>query len=126
MKILIDTHILLWWLDDDPKLTPRSRAVISDPANGVFVSQVSLWETAIKQRAGKLQIGPGDILPRLPEFGFDLLQLSNAHLLALENLPVLHGDPFDQLLLAQAAHEKAVLLSADRIMQRYGVPCLPA
>jgi PIN domain nuclease of toxin-antitoxin system len=126
MKILIDTHILLWWLADDPKLTPRSRAVISDPENRVLVSQVSLWETAIKQRVGKLQVGPSDIFPRLPEFGLDLLPLDNAHLLALESLPVRHGDPFDHLLLAQALHEKAVLMSADRIMQQYGVPCLPA
>lgn len=126
MKLIIDTHIMLWWLDDDSRLSRRSRAVIAAPDNCVLVSQVSLWEIAIKQRVGKLHVGPADIFPRLTEFGFELLQLANAHLFALERLPVLHGDPFDHLLLAQAVHEEAVMMSADRIMQQYGVPCLPA
>ncbi|WP_017671313.1 type II toxin-antitoxin system VapC family toxin [Blastomonas sp. AAP53] len=126
MKLLLDTHILLWWLDDDPRLTRKTRALISEPSNGVLVSQVSLWETAIKQRIGKLHVGPGEILPRLPEFGFDLLGLSNVHLLALTHLPHHHGDPFDHLLLAQAQVEQACLVSADMVLHQYGVPCIPA
>lgn len=91
-----------------------------------MVSQVSLWETAIKQRIGKMQVGPAEILPRLPEFGFNLLQISNAHLLALANLGKHHGDPFDHLLLAQALVEGASIMTADIKMPLYGIRCIPA
>lgn len=126
MKLLLDTHVLLWWLDDDPRLSRKTRALIAATENEALVSQVSLWETAIKQRIGKLHIGPADILPRLPEFGFGLLDLANSHLLALSHLPHHHGDPFDHLLLAQAYVEKACLISSDKVLQQYGVPCIPA
>lgn len=100
--------------------------MIADPGTDVLVSQVSLWETAIKQRVGKLQVGPAEILPRLPEFGFYLLHLSNAHLLALAGLAKHHGDPFDHLLLAQAGVEGAAIMTADEMLRLYGVRCIPA
>lgn len=126
MRLLLDTHVLLWWLDDNPRLGRRARNLISDPDTDVLVSQVSLWETAIKQRIGKLQAGPAEILPRLPEFGFNLLHISNAHLLALAGLAKHHGDPFDHLLLAQAAIEGAAIMTEDKKLPLYGVRCIPA
>jgi len=126
VRLLLDTHVLLWWLDDNPQLGRRSRKLIADPATDVFVSQVSIWETAIKQRIGKLQIGPAEILPRLPEFGFSLLEICNKHLLALAELAKHHGDPFDHLLLAQASVEDAAIMTSDRKLPLYGVRCIPA
>jgi PIN domain nuclease of toxin-antitoxin system len=123
---LLDTHILLWWLDDNPRLGRRSRSLIADPDTEVMVSLVSLWETAIKQRIGKMQSGPADILPRLPELGFNLLPITEGHLLALADLGKHHGDPFDHLLLAQAVVEGAAIITADRALPLYGVRCIPA
>lgn len=126
MRLLLDTHILLWWLDDNPRLGRRACNLIANTTTEVLVSQVSLWEAAIKQRIGKMQVGPAEILPRLPEFGFNLLQITNQHLLALADLGHYHGDPFDHLLVAQALVEDAVIMTIDRKMPLYGVRCIPA
>lgn len=126
MRLLLDTHVLLWWLDDDPRLGRRACNLIADPDTDVLVSQVSLWETAIKQRIGKMQVGPAEILPRLPEFGFTMLEIKNDHLLALADLGKHHGDPFDHLLLAQALVEGAAVMTSDRKLPLYGVRCIPA
>lgn len=126
MRFLLDTHVLLWWLEDNPRLNQRARAIIADGANNILVSHISIWETAIKQRIGKLQIGPSDIFPRLPEFGFAELPLTESHLMALAGIGRFHGDPFDHLLLAQAQVERAAIISADRILQSYRIPCIPA
>ncbi len=122
----MDTHVLLWWLDDNPKLGRRACNLIANADTEVLVSQVSLWEAAIKQRIGKMQVGPAEILPRLPEFGFNLLHISNQHLLALADMGKHHGDPFDHLLLAQASIEGAAIMTADRKLPLYGVRCIPA
>jgi PIN domain nuclease of toxin-antitoxin system len=126
VRLLLDTHILLWWLDDNARLGRKARNLIADPNSDVLVSQVSLWETAIKHRIGKLHVGPEDILPRLSEFGFTLLTISNAHLMAIARLENHHSDPFDHLLLAQALVEKAAVVTADRKLPLYGIPCVPA
>lgn len=126
MRLLLDTHVLLWWLDDDPRLGRRARNLIADPDTDVLVSQVSLWETAIKQRIGKMKVGPAEILPRLPEFGFALLEIRNDHLLALTGLGKHHGDSFDHLLLAQALVEDAAVMTSDRKLPLYGIRCIPA
>lgn len=126
MRFLLDTHVLLWWLEDNPRLGQRARAIIADSANDILVSHVSIWETAIKQRIGKLHIGPSEIFPHLPEFGFAQLPLLESHLMALASIGRFHGDPFDHLLLAQAQVERAAIISADRILQSYGIPCIPA
>ena len=112
MKLLLDTHTLLWWLSDDAPLGPRARALIEDPANTILVSIVSLWEIAVKRRIGKLDADLGEIIDAIPQEGFALLPIAPAHLVALVNLPMHHRDPFDHLLIAQAMIEDAAFVSA--------------
>ncbi len=124
MRLLLDTHALLWWLNDDEKLGARTRGLISDPANDVFVSTVSLWEITVKLRIGKLDADITEILGILPEQGFQRLDIADAHLVALAALPIHHRDPFDHLLMAQAVAEDAHFVSEDQYVPLYGVPFL--
>jgi PIN domain nuclease of toxin-antitoxin system len=119
VKLLLDTHALLWWLSDDDRLGARVRKVIADPANDVFVSVVVLWEIVVKQRVGKLRADVKDIWEAIDRDGFRLLDISVAHLLTLVGLPTHHRDPFDHLLIAQAITEGATLVSDDRHMPKY-------
>lgn len=121
MRLLLDTHALLWWLADDDRLGPRARELIEDPANDVIVSVVSLWEIVVKVRVGKLHASINDIAGALPREGFDLLGVDTAHLLALAELPTHHRAPFDHLLIAQAITEDATFISEDRNAGRYPV-----
>lgn len=123
MKLLLDTHALLWWLTDDEKLGQRARDWIADPGNEILVSTVSLWEIVVKVRIGKLEAGIGDISRAIARQGFDMLGLAPAHLITLANLPVYpdHRDPFDHLLIAQAIEENATFVSEDRHTFRYPV-----
>ncbi len=121
MKILLDTHALLWWLQDNPRLGGKARQVIADPANSIFVSVASLWEIAIKQHIGKLDADAAAIAGALEEEGLTRLDILPAHLAHLVTLPRHHGDPFDHLLIAQAASEGAALMTADRRMAGYEV-----
>lgn len=124
MKLLLDTHVLLWWLQDDPRLRPRVRAIIADLGNEVLVSTGSLWEISIKHRKGKLVEAGSAVWRDAAEEGFRLLSIEREHLEALEALvqPDRHGDPFDHLILAQASVEQAVVVTADRHMTSYGIP----
>ena len=124
MRLLLDTHALLWWLNDDEKLESRVRGLIGDPANDVLVSAVSLWEITVKLRIGKLDADIEEILAILPDQGFQRLDISDAHLIALAGLPVHHRDPFDHLLMAQALAEDAHFVSEDQNVPLYGVPFL--
>jgi PIN domain nuclease of toxin-antitoxin system len=125
--LLLDTHIFLWWLADDRRLTARLRTRISAPGVEVFVSAVSIWEMAIKLALGKLDL-PGTDLGRLdaliPACGFRELAMTAAHATAVATLPRLHGDPFDRLLVAQARAESATLVTRDPKLAAYGVPVL--
>jgi PIN domain nuclease of toxin-antitoxin system len=122
VRLLLDTHTLLWWLNDDEKLGGRARGLIGDPANDVLVSAVSLWEITVKLRIGKLDADIEEILGILPGQGFQRLDISDAHLVALAGLPVHHRDPFDHLLMAQALAEDAHFVSEDQNVPLYGVP----
>lgn len=121
MKLLLDTHALLWWLADDDRLGPEARELIADPGNDVLVSIASLWEIIVKRRVGKLEADITEILDAIERQGFTRLGIDAAHLLALEGLPMLHRDPFDHLLIAQAIAEEASFLSEDRHAHRYPV-----
>jgi PIN domain nuclease of toxin-antitoxin system len=126
MKLLLDTHVLLWWLQDDPRLRPRIRGVISDRQNDVFISVASFWELSIKRRKrGIEESGPTIWRDALAE-GFSALAVLPPHLAALEKLPFVsgHNDPFDHLILAQASAERAAVITHDRAMTAYGVPCV--
>ncbi len=121
MKLLLDTHALLWWLADDRRLGRKARALIAEPAYDVFASVVSLWEIVVKRRIGKLEADIGQIERALGRDGFVRLPISAGHLAALALLPDHHRDPFDHLLIAQAIVEDAVLVSDDLNMGRYAV-----
>ena len=123
MKILLDTHALLWWLNDDGALGTRARDFIAEPENDVLVSAVSLWEIAVKVRVGKLTADIADIAEAVVRDGFDYLDIRPSHLVALSRLPRHpdHRDPFDHLLVAQAITEDATFVSEDRHMARYSV-----
>ena len=124
MRILLDTHALLWWLPDDPKLGEYARDLISNPANDILVSAASLWEILVKVRAGKLVADMEEILSEIETQGFELLGIEPTHLAALAMLPMHHKNPFDQLLIAQAIVEKATFLSEDSNTPRYAVQYL--
>ena len=126
MKILIDTHILLWWLADSPRLRPVVRERLADRRSEIFVSVVSLWEIAIKARLGKLDADVRAILRDVEREGFKRLPIAELHLAALATLASVHRDPFDHMLVAQAIAEDAEFISADAVMARYPVRLLPA
>jgi PIN domain nuclease of toxin-antitoxin system len=121
VRLLLDTHALLWWLTDDNQLGPRARQMIEDPGNDILVSVVSLWEIVVKLRVGKLEADIGEIAATIPREGFALLDISTTHLRALARLPMHHRDPFDHLLMAQAIEEDASFISEDRNASRYPV-----
>jgi PIN domain nuclease of toxin-antitoxin system len=120
LRLLLDTHALLWWLADDARLGLRARELIGDPTNDVLVSVGSLWEIVVKMRIGKLDADLAEIIRAIEQGGFSLLGIEAAHLARLATLPSHHRDPFDHLLLAQAAAEAASLVSDDANMRRYG------
>jgi PIN domain nuclease of toxin-antitoxin system len=122
VRLLLDTHVLLWWLNDDEKLGNHARHLIGDPENDVLVSAVSLWEITVKLRIGKLDADIEEILAILPDQGFDRLDITDAHLIALAALPLHHRDPFDHLLMAQAVAEGAHFVSQDQNVALYGIP----
>lgn len=121
MKLLLDTHALLWWLAGDDRLGARAREQIAEPANEAFVSIVSLWEIVVKVRIGKLQADCNDVFRAVERDGFALLAVRLPHLVTLAGLATHHRDPFDHLLIAQAITEGAALVSEDRNVGRYPV-----
>jgi PIN domain nuclease of toxin-antitoxin system len=121
-RLLLDTHLLLWWLGDDPRL-PRSVLEMAQAAEAeVFVSQASLWELAIKLSLGRLAVDLPLLERQVPAQGFRWLPIRHAHLLAVASLDGdgEHRDPFDRLLVCQSQVEPMLLLTADRQLQRYG------
>lgn len=122
MKLLLDTHILVWSLMDDPRLKGRYRRAL-EGAEEIHVSAVSIWEIGIKQALGKLQID-GDIIMIIRRTNCLPLVVTWDHGIAAGLLPRHHDDPFDRLLIAQARCEGLTLVSADRIVRRYDVPLI--
>jgi PIN domain nuclease of toxin-antitoxin system len=125
MNLLLDTHVLLWWLGDDPNLSQSARTVIADGNNLVFVSAAVIWEIKIKQALGKLKI-PVNFRNVLDQQGFDLLDITVEHAYAVGKLPPYHRDPFDRILVAQAKVEKMTLVSRDNHIKKYKVPFIDA
>ncbi len=123
MRLLLDTHVVLWWLDDPNQLSAEAREAIAEPTNEVFVSAVTAWEIAIKRSLGKLT-APSDIATAIIDAGFDELPVSSRHAWALESLPPHHRDPFDRMLIAQTIEENCTLVSRDAVMSPYSVPII--
>lgn len=124
MRLLLDTHVLLWAIGSPAKLPARVASAIVDPRNLVFVSPVSTWEVAIKTSLGKLDASVRQILKVIERTGFEELPVRFAHTLSVATLPRKHKDPFDRLLVAQALEEGLTLVTADRAMEAYRVPLL--
>jgi PIN domain nuclease of toxin-antitoxin system len=120
--LLLDTHVALWALTDDPRLSRRARALIEDPANDVLVSAASVWEIAIKHALGRgdMPISGDQALDWFRQAGYALLPIAPDHAAAVEHLPDHHRDPFDRLLVAQAIAEPLRLLTRDPLVLRYG------
>lgn len=121
--LLLDTHVLLWWLSDDERLPERMRAAVADGENEVFVSAASAWEMSIKAALGKLTV-PDGLREELERQGFTELPVTVADGLAAGALPRHHDDPFDRMIIAQAARRGLQLLSIDRRFSDYDVRLL--
>ena len=128
MRILLDTHLFLWWDSEPQRLSQQARALCEDDENVLLLSVASIWEMQIKRQLGKLQL-------RLPlhrliteqrrDNGIEILPITLPHVLALESLPLHHKDPFDRLLIAQANAENIAILSVDAVFKNYEVALLP-
>lgn len=123
-RLLLDTHIFLWWRQDSPRLNAEARAAIAT-AEAVFISAASAWEAAIKVSLGRLKL-PEPFAAGAEASGFDPLPITFAHAEAVAGLPTHHRDPFDRLLVAQAQVEALTLVSADRELGVYDVDLLPS
>ena len=121
MRLLLDTHAALWLLSGDERLGERAREHLLDDTNRVLLSAAVVWEVAIKRSLGKLVV-PDEYLSLLLGSGVQALPVSIEHAAAVEGLPWHHRDPFDRLLVAQAAAERAALVSGDEALRPYGVP----
>lgn len=126
MKLLLDTHVLLWALNDPKRLAQRTRDAITDRENDAFVSVATLWEIAIKLRIGKLKANLAAVLRTMELSNFELLPIAPAHLISLVTSPSFHRDPFDHLIVAQAIAENATLVSAETAMASYPVRLMQA
>ena len=126
MRLLLDTHALLWWLNDDRKLGSQARGNIDDQDNEVLVSTVSLWEIVLKVRLKKLDGDVAAIARAVFVAKFTLLQIAPTHLVNLAGMKTSndHNDPFDHLLIAQAISEDAIFVSQDRHVPSYPVKFL--
>ncbi len=123
MNLLLDTHILLWWLADDILLPAAAREAIASPDNSIVISAATAWEIAIKKAAGRLE-APDDLIEALDANDFDTLPISAAHALSAGSLPAHHSDPFDRMLIAQARTEGLKLVSVDSRFAHYDVELL--
>lgn len=124
MKLLLDTHVLLWWLADSPRLRPDARAAIADPENEVYISAASIWEASIKRALGRLEFETDELVAALGSGDLEEMAVRVRHGLAAGELPRHHQDPFDRMLVAQSAAEGLTVVTHDRVFDDYGVPTI--
>ena len=131
MRLLLDTHIALWALSDDPRLPGRARLLIQNEGNGVAVSAASVWEVAIKHAAhpDKMLVGGAEFMALCVEAGFTELPVAGRHVAALESLSrpagaPAHNDPFDRIMLAQAKADGLLFITRDALIVGYGEDCV--
>ena len=125
MRLLLDTHVLVWWLADDETLGDEARSAIVDGNSVVMVSAASVWEIAIKRAAGRLD-APGDLEAQLEQNRFVPLTIGIGHAVRAGALPAHHTDPFDRMLVAQAELEGLTIVTRDENIARYAVATLAA
>lgn len=121
MRLLLDTHLVLWWMNGEAsRISKKGLAALGSEGMEPVVSAVTIWEVAIKRGLGKLE-APDDLLPQLEGAGVELLPVSARHADLVTSLPLHHRDPFDRLLVAQAALEEIALVSDDKAFRRYDI-----
>ncbi|MFF5291342.1 type II toxin-antitoxin system VapC family toxin [Paractinoplanes globisporus] len=123
MSLLLDTHVVLWWLSDDPTLAAELKDRL-DHEPDVYISAATIWEVAIKQSIGKLK--PDDLPERVRDSGFRHLDITAEYGIAAARLPLLHSDPFDRMLIAQAKTEHLTLVTRDAEIAKYDLEILAA
>ena len=123
MRVLLDTHAVLWWLSDDQALSEAARAAIANPENEPLISVASLWEIAIKRSLGRLET-PDDLPATIEAEGFAWLAVGRHHAWSVSALPLHHRDPFDRLLIAQALADGLPVITTDPHFDAYGVEVL--
>lgn len=129
MNILLDTHVLIWWVEKNPRLGPRAKKTLLSPETRPLVSAASIWEMAIKAASGRLDLAdPLEFwVPRLEnDWGVRPLAINFEHATAVRHLPPLHNDPFDRMLVAQAQCEGLTLVTADPLITAYDVRTIDA
>ncbi|MDP2960735.1 MAG: type II toxin-antitoxin system VapC family toxin [candidate division Zixibacteria bacterium] len=127
MKALLDTHVFLWWILDEPQLPPNVRAIISDGDNELFLSAASCWEIAIKAKLDRISLPsrPEVFVPdQMDRNAIQPLQIKTGHALHVFNLPLLHRDPFDRMLVSQAQIEGLPIITSDPLISKYKVKTL--
>jgi len=125
VRLLLDTHVAIWYFEDPALLVDDARRAVQDPRNVSYLSAASVWEAAVKQSLGRISL-PEPLDVGAVRAGFDELAVTCAHGRAAAALPAMHGDPFDRMLVAQAAEENLVLLTRDPLLTQYRVPTMLA
>lgn len=127
MRLLLDTHVALWAIRDDEKLSAKAHRLISDPENVILVSAASVWEISIKHllKPADMPLSGADAIGYFRKAGYELIPVSAAHAASVGTLPKVHRDPFDRMLVAQSRAEAAHLLTHDRVMAKYGTWVIP-
>ncbi len=120
MRVLLDTHILLWWLKDDSKLSADAVNIIENPTNDILISAVNTWEIAIKKSMGRIQIDMNELLKSIKSSGLGVLDITVNHTCQVSNLHYHYQDPFDRMLIAQSIVEPMRLLTHDDTLIQYG------
>ena len=120
MKYLLDTHVVLWWLEDPKKINIKARKIISDKKNEVYISSISFWEMAIKKGLNRLKL-PANILEILNAENFKFLGLLPEEALSVADLPMIHNDPFDRILIMQTKLNDMILITRDEQLSKYPV-----
>ncbi|MEX0879587.1 MAG: type II toxin-antitoxin system VapC family toxin [Thermoanaerobaculia bacterium] len=126
MRLLLDTHAFVWWLQDSPRLGHGARRAVADTRSLIHVSAASIWELAIKSALGKVNVGRAAIPAEITANGFIELSIRAAHAWRASSLPRHHDDPFDRMLVAQAQLEDLTLVTHDSVFEKYEVPVLSA
>ena len=125
MNLFLDTHVLLWWLDDNSRLSKQAKNYIADVDNIIFVSAVVIWEIRIKEALGKLEIA-ADFFNIVKQQGFEILSITAQHANKVGDIPMHHRDPFDRMLIAQAIDESLTIVTHDRAFKAYEIPIIEA
>lgn len=124
MKVLLDTHVFLWWVTDDPRISPKVRKIMEDGEKELFLSAASIWEMAIKSHLGRLQLPKNPNLYLSEQMALNIIQslsITMHHALQVYSLPDIHKDPFDRIIIAQALSEDIPILTKDGDIPKYGV-----